>query len=299
MSIGFFFKEAFRSMRRSAIPSFAAMTCVLVTMLLLGVFIPAMQVTSGAADEVSSRVLVNVYMKSNATDVDVARVRVLLEQKTPNVKKVQFLTKEQVYAEQKKKNPQEFDILGKENPFTDEFRVTPESPGDVESIKSSLAPTAATGKAAIRDGSIGKIRDSRDDTKKIIEFTQALKIIAILFSGLLIIASVLLIANTVRLSLFARRREVEVMKLVGATDWFIRWPFIIEGIVLGGVGGVLAILLLGVAEVTIIEPLSSVIELIGALDTTNFAALIGILLLSSIAVSVIGSLISLRRFLKI
>ena len=66
---------------------------------------------------------------------------------------------------------------------------------------------------------------------------------------LLTLASVLLIANTIRLSLFARRREVEVMKLVGATDWFIRWPFVIEGTIVGAVGAVCAICILGVAKV--------------------------------------------------
>src|SRR3712207_8078278 len=74
-----------------------------------------------------------------------------------------------------------------------------------------------------------------------------------LLAVLLVLASVLLIANTIRLSLFARRREVEVMKLVGATDWFIRWPFIIEGVAMGALGGVLAILLLVVGKVAFLD----------------------------------------------
>jgi cell division transport system permease protein len=113
------------------------------------------------------------------------------------------------------------------------------------------------------------------------------------------VASVLLIANTIRLSLFARRREVEVMKLVGATDWFIRWPFVIEGVILGALGGVLAVLLLGVVKIALVDPLANDFALIAAPDTINFGLLIALLLVSSVAVSAAGSGLSLRRFLRV
>jgi cell division transport system permease protein len=114
-----------------------------------------------------------------------------------------------------------------------------------------------------------------------------------------VIASVLLIANTIRLSLYARRREVEVMKLVGATDWFIRWPFVLEGMVVGALGGILGVLLLGVVKVAVVDPLRTDIALIAAPETMNFPLLIAVLLTASIAVSALGSGISLRRFLRV
>src|ERR1700756_5099929 len=99
MRIGFFLKEALRAMRRSAAPSFAALATVLVTLLVLGVFIPIVQATKGAANSVRSRVLVDVYMKSSATGGDDARVeRELLA--VPHVKSVQFESKQQAYAQQ-------------------------------------------------------------------------------------------------------------------------------------------------------------------------------------------------------
>jgi cell division transport system permease protein len=109
----------------------------------------------------------------------------------------------------------------------------------------------------------------------------------------------LLIANTIRLSLYARRREVEVMKLVGATDWFIRWPFVIEGVLVGMIGGVLAVLLLAVAKVAVVDPLADQFALIAAPETMNFPLLIAVLLGASVAVSAVGSGISLRRFLRV
>jgi cell division transport system permease protein len=110
---------------------------------------------------------------------------------------------------------------------------------------------------------------------------------------------VLLIANTIRLSLYARRREVEVMKLVGATDWFIRWPFVIEGVLVGALGGLLAVLLLAVMKIALIDPLTEQFQLIAAPNTMNFPLLIILLLGASVAVSAAGSGISLRRFLRV
>jgi cell division transport system permease protein len=118
-------------------------------------------------------------------------------------------------------------------------------------------------------------------------------------AGLLVLASILLISNTIRLSLFARRREVEVMKLVGATDWFIRWPFVIEGVIVGAMGGVLAILLLLVGKVAFIDPLKADFALIASPSTINFGVLIVVLLGASVAVSAAGSGLSLRRFLRV
>ena len=112
-------------------------------------------------------------------------------------------------------------------------------------------------------------------------------------------ASVALIANTIRLSIFARRREVEVMKLVGATNWFIRWPFVIEGVIVGFLGGVLAVLLLTVAKETFIDPLLARFDLLAAPDTINFGLLIVLFMVACMAVSAVGSGMTLRRFLRV
>jgi cell division transport system permease protein len=99
--------------------------------------------------------------------------------------------------------------------------------------------------------------------------------------------------------MFSRRREVEVMKLVGATDWFIRWPFMIEGVLLGALGGVVAILLLAVVKVTLIDNFAGDFALLSATKTINFGVLVAVLLGASVAVSAAGSGLSLRRFLRV
>jgi cell division transport system permease protein len=297
MRIGFFLRESLRAMRRNAAPSFAAIATVLVTMLVLGVFIPIVQATKGAANSVRSRVLVDVYMKSHATSSDDARVRRELLA-VNHVKSVQFISKQQAYQQQSKQDPQAYALLAS-NPLPDTFHVIPDNPSNVLAIRTALTPRSPAGGTGTIDASIQNVSNHKDDTRKILEVTNLVTITAAALAALLTVASVLLIANTIRLSLYARRREVEVMKLVGATDWFIRWPFVIEGTIVGAFGAVLAIGVLGVTKVVLLDPLANNWTLIAAPSTIPFPALVAVLLAASIAVSALGSGLSLRRFLRV
>jgi cell division transport system permease protein len=298
MRIGFFLREATRSMSRNAVPSFAAMASVLVTVLVLGMFIPVVQATTGAANDVRGRVLVNVYLKTTSKPADVDRVRGLLDAKVDHVGRVQYVSKAAALAEQRKRYPEAYDLLGS-NPLPDTFRVTPDKPDNALALRDALSPSAPGGGRTTIDPSIDSVKNSRDDTKKILVATRVVKLTTGLLTALLVVASVLLVSNTIRLSLFSRRREVEVMKLVGATDWFIRWPFVIEGIVLGALGGLVAILLLLVGKIALLDPLTQQFSLLAAPDTIHFGLLVAVLLLASVGVSAAGSGLSLRRFLRV
>jgi cell division transport system permease protein len=297
MRLSFFLREAFRSLGRNAMPSFAAMATVLVTMLVLGVFIPIVQATTGAANEVRGRLLLDVYLRTDATPADVERVRQRLNG-AAHVKRVEYVSKQDAYREERKRNPEAYQLLGA-NPLPDTFRVTPDDPSHIGLLRDQRAPADAGGRPTAIDPAIEQVKNRRDETNKILSATRVVKLTTALLAALLITASILLIANTIRLSLFARRREVEVMKLVGATDWFIRWPFVLEGVVVGAMGGILAILLLTVGKIALIDPLASEFALIAAPRTINFLALVAVVLVASIAVSAAGSGISLRRFLRV
>jgi len=298
MRLGFFLRESWRALRRNAMPSFAAMATVLVTMLVLGVFIPIVQATTGAANEVRGKLLLDVYMKTEAKPADVQRVRDELTSKTAHVKKVDYVSKAQAYRNERKRNPQAYELLGT-NPLPDTFRVTPDNASNIDRVRDALEPVGAGGKRTVVDPSIDQVKNRRDETSKILSATRVVKLTMALLAALLVAASILLIANTIRLSLFSRRREVEVMKLVGATDWFIRWPFVIEGIIVGACGGVLAIVLLGTAKVALIDPLQRDFALIAAPSTINFGLLVVVLIAASVGVSAAGSGLSLRRFLRV
>ena len=297
MRLGFFLRESLRSMRRNAAPSFAALATVLVTMLVLGVFIPVFQAATGAAESVRGRVLVDVYMKTSATSAADARVRKEILA-LPHVGSVQFESKEQALKQQSKQDPAAYALLGS-NPLPDTFHVTPDNPGNVLIVRGELTPKGPDGHPGLIDPAIQNVSNHTEDTQKILTITSDLKWILLTLTLLLVTASTLLIANTIRLSLYSRRREVEVMKLVGATDWFIRWPFVIEGVIVGALGAMFAIVLLAVTKIALLDPLASNWSLISAPRTIGFAWLMVVLLGAGVAISALGSGVSLRRFLRV
>ncbi len=296
MRLSFFLKEALRGLKRNSAPALAALLTVLLTALVLGVFIPIVQATTGTANEIRGRVAVDVYVADAATQAETAELRQAING-TSNVKSVEFISKTEALERAKEQNPRAFregaELLGS-NPLPSSFRITPDDPDKLGVIVDSLAPNGRPELAAIDE-----VRNREEDTKEILSATGLVKALTAGLSILLVLASIALIANTIRLSVFARRREVEVMKLVGATNWFIRWPFVIEGVIVGFFGGVLAVLLLTIAKETFIDPLSERFELLAAPETIDFPLLIVVLLCACIAVSAIGSGITLRRFLRV
>lgn len=289
MRPGFFLREAIRSLRRNAAPSFAALATVLVTMLMVGIFIPIVQATTGAANEVRQRVLVDVFLRGSADAADVARVRALIE-RTPEAGRVRFVSKEQAYAQQRRRHPELYELLGT-NPLPDTFRVTPDPPDAAAALRGALEGSG--------DASIARVKDRQDDTEKILTVTRVVKLTTAGLAALLVLASVLLIANTIRLSLFARRREVEVMKLVGATDGFIRWPFVLEGLIVGALGSLGAIALLAALKFAVLDAWAERFTLIAAPETLSFGLLVAVILAAGAALSAAGSGLSLRRFLRV
>ena len=296
MRWGFFIREALRGLRNSSAPALAALLTVLLTALVLGVFIPIVQATTGTANEVRSRVVVDVYVNESATSEETSDLRTAL-QGTEGVKAVEFISKGEALAQAQEKNPEAFregaELLGT-NPLPASFRVTPDDPDEIRQLAASLEAGSRPALAAVDE-----VRNREEETDKILSATGLVKALTAGLAVLLVFASVALIANTIRLSIFSRRREVEVMKLVGATNWFIRWPFVIEGVIVGFFGGLLAVLLLTVAKETFIDPLSERFELLAAPETIDFPLLVAVLMLACVFVSALGSGITLRRFLRV
>jgi cell division transport system permease protein len=295
MRFGFFLREAMRGLRRSSAPALAALLTVVITALVLGVFIPIVQATTGTANEVRSRVVVDAYLKDSVTEADRVQTQRELES-VAGVKSVEYISKDEALRELGHKvrdADEKIELLGT-NPLPSLFRITPDDPDELKAIVAQIAPGGMPRFDAIDD-----VQNRESDTGKILSATGLVKGLGAVMAGLLILASIALIANTIRLSVFARRREVEVMKLVGATNWFIRWPFVIEGVIVGFLGGVLSVVLLAIAKTTVVDPLSDRFELLAAPDTIDFPLLVIVLLFACVAVSAIGSGITLRRFLRV
>ena len=297
--VGFFIGEAFRALRRNGAPSMAAIVTTVLTVMLLGVLIPVFQTTQAKSDEVRDQLELRVAVYDDATREDLQDLQGKLEA-LPHVESVSFLTKADALEELKTFLEDDSPITAlRSNPLPTNFIVRPDDAANLDAIRQAITPAGTDGKAQPISPVVQEVFDRQVERQQIEQVTGALKLVLTIITGLLIAASLMLVGNTIRLSIYARRREVEVMRLVGATRWFIRWPFMIEGVLVGFLGGLLAILMLWLGKITIVDPLSESIGLLRAQDSMSFLTLVAVLLVSSVLVSAIGSGITLRRFLRV
>ena len=297
----FFFSEAFRALRRSAAPSIAATVTIVVTTLLLGVLVPVLKASEDKTQDVRDQIGLNVYLYDDATQSEIDQLQQKL-QGLPHVEGAEFVSK----AEAVKILSDRLDgdlkrSLGElnNNPLPASFKLALDDPDNLEAVRSSLTSVTPSGDVKPNSAIVSSVGDQRADANKIRKVTGAVKIVLIVLAALLLIASLMLVGNTIRLSIYARRREVEVMRLVGATSWFIRWPFIIEGVIVGLAGAMVAVGILWLGKVTIVDPLSDNFQLVDNFSTMGFAPLVAILVGSAALVSALGSGVTLRRFLRV
>jgi cell division transport system permease protein len=300
MRPAFFLREALRALSRNAAPSLAAFATILITTLVLGVFIPVVRAATAKTNEVRNKIELEVFIHDDATPAEVADLGAKIRA-IPHVKSTQFISKAEALRILRKRLGKSSSIVNDlpGNPLPRSYRIRLDDPGNVALVKKSLEPPGANGKPQLISSAIDEVKNREDETSKILSATKTIKILLASLVGLLILASILLVANTIRLSVFARRREVEIMKLVGATNWFIRWPFVIEGLVVGFFGAAVAVALLWIAKVTIVDPWSDRFALIAAPRTISFTLLVFVLLAAGTAVSALGSGLTLRRFLRV
>jgi cell division transport system permease protein len=285
-----FVSEAVRSIGANISTTVAATMTVLIGMFLLGLFIALFSWVNSWTDHVRKDVIVKVFFVQDASEsqVNAVRSKVLT---FPETKDAVFISKEEALRRMKQKYPELTDNLSS-NPLPAAFEVTPKSADQVKAIADKLQPLPA---------GVDKIDYAEKKTERILAVTNVIKYIFLLGSLILLAASTILIANTIRLSIFARRREVEVMKLVGASNWFIRGPFMLEGVICGLIGAVAAVILLVLAKqfaLPVIEGHSSTFRE-DDVHALSFPVVALILVGVSLLVGAAGSGITLRRFLQI
>jgi cell division transport system permease protein len=283
--------EAVRSIGANVSTTVAATMTVLIGMFLLGLFIAFATYAHSWSDHVKDGLVVKVFFDRDVAPAQVEAVRIKLESDN-RVKSdgVSFISAEQALQEMRKKRPDLFDTELPYNPLGPAYTVTPNRAEDTEAIAAALKPHPA---------GVHNVTYGEEKAKRILKVANVINSIFLLAGLILLVASTILIANTIRLSIFSRRREIEVMKLVGATNWFVRGPFMLEGLLCGLVGSVLAVILLflskEVALPSIIPRLDSGPGVEAIAFWLNALILLGIGLLLGAA----GSGLTLRRFLRV
>jgi cell division transport system permease protein len=288
------FGEALRSITANASTTVAATMTVLIGMFLLGLFIALGTWILSWSDEAQRKLLVKVYFCTplscgrDATAADIERVRVRLLT-MPEVKGVKFVSKEDALKIMRKRSPELVEGLSS-NPLPAALEVTPTRAESVSTIARRVDRAGFAG--------VEKVSYAKKVADRILRVASVISAIFLVAVVVLVSASTLLIANTIRLSIFARRREIEVMKLVGATNWFVRGPFMVEGLLCGLAGSLAAVFLLVLGKELALPAILGRIEDsgVGAIDFLwNAAILIGVGLLLGAA----GSGLTLRRFLQV
>ena len=288
----YFVKETYKSIRRNGFMSFASISTVAVSLLVLGMFLMIFLNTNNLAQYLESQVQVSVYMQDSATAKELASVKDKLT-KMPGVVKVTQVRKQQALERFKKRlgdQQQLLNSLGKENPFPNSFEVQVDSPERIKVLTPQI-------------GQLPKVETAKfgqEVVEHLFQLTKILRFGGIILVIFLAMATLFIISNTIRLTVFARRKEVIIMKYVGATDWFIRWPFLLEGMTLGFCGAFVASLFINSIYSGLLERIHATLAFLPLLPTYPLLLYVDVfLLVAGTGIGALGSYISLRKFLQV
>ena len=286
-----FVGEAVRSIGANLSTTVAATMTVLIGMFLLGLFIALGSWVLSWTNQVEEGVVVKVFFEQDASPQQVNAVKLTLTEMDDLVPPngIKFVSKEDAIEIMRQRTPELVENLTS-NPFPPSYEVRPARAEDADDIVNQLTPLPA---------GVSKINDGGETTDRVVQVAKIIGAIFLLGSIILLIASTMLISNTIRLSIFSRRREIEVMKLVGASNWFVRGPFMLEGLLCGLAGALVAVLLLLLAKEIALPAILPRLEASEGVSALSFPLMALILLGVSLLVGAAGSGITLRRFLRI
>ena len=288
----YFIKETYKSIRRNGFMSFASISTVAVSLLVLGMFLMIFLNTNNLAQYLENQVQISVYMQDSATDKELASVKDKLT-KMPGVVNVTQVNKQQALERFKKRlgdQEQLLNSLGKENPFPNSFEVQVDNPDRIKVLTPQI-------------GQLPKVETAKfgqEVVEHLFQLTKILRLGGIVLVVFLAMATLFIISNTIRLTVFARRKEVIIMKYVGATDWFIRWPFLLEGMTLGFFGAVVAFVLINSIYASLLDRIHATLAFLPLLPTSPLLLYVDLFLLAAgTGIGALGSYISLRKFLRV
>jgi cell division transport system permease protein len=290
------FSEAWSSISANLSTTFAATMTVLIGMFLLGLFIALGSWVLSWSNHIKKELQVKVYFASGATQQQEAAVGQAIRLDTLHVKSVVFVSKEAAQRKMAKEFPALYKTPLPSNPLPDAWVVTP-TKGEYTPLLG--AKIRAAHYPGVEQPPTQGVQWGAQTAHRVLTIAEVIWIVFLIAVVLLVVASTLLIANTIRLSIFARRREIEVMKLVGATNWFIRGPFMLEGLLCGVSGSILAVILLVVGKSI---ALPSILPHIGGgsdVHALPFTLNAFVLILAGLLLGAAGSGLTLRRFLQV
>jgi cell division transport system permease protein len=288
-----FIGDAGKSLKRNSTISGASIATVAATLFILGLFMLTILNVQQLMKDVESKVEVKVILNDDIKVNEQKDVEKAIKA-TVGVVEVTFESKTDALNNMKEWFGDDYgsllDGLDKENPMPTSYVVRVEKPEIVSVVVQNIKGMPG----------IYAIKDAREFVDKIIAITNVVKWIGIVIFTILIGVSLFLIGNTIKLTVYARRREIGIMKYIGATDWFIRWPFILEGAFIGVFGAVIADVFLYFGYKFIFDKMSTQVMIMQLVDPSYvISTIIGQFLLGGILIGVLGSILAIRKFLSV
>ena len=291
MKPAYFAREAASNLRRNLLMALASILAVAISLFLVGSVLMFFKVVQNITRQWENDVVINAFIKDDATPAQIAAAKsTILGYK--EVKGAKFVSKADAYDEFKDMFRDQKGIVESVTAETlpASFRISLKDPQTLPAVSSRLEKVVG----------IDDVVSAKDTVKRVQTLLQWLSLIVLGAAAVLLAAAIVLISNTIRLAIFARRKEIAIMKLVGATNWFIRWPFMLEGLVQGLVGAIVAIGLMLLVNQTLFGLLRRSVPFV------PFGISGGWMFLSCALVAIIGALIAvggtsfaLRKYLEV
>lgn len=288
----YFLKEALSSLRHNGLMSVASISTVALSLLILGLFLILVLNLNNMASALESQVEISVYLKDDLSDQKNREIGTYLS-KLPGVTQVHFVSKEEALNKFKTRLGEQQSLLtalGEANPLPNAFEVKVDRPEQVKPVAEEAQKLEGVENA----------RFGQEVVENLFKLTRLVRIMGLILIVFLSLAALFIISNTIRITVFARRKEIGIMKYVGATDWFIRWPFFLEGMILGFSGALIAVLLLMESYNLLLESIYQSLTFLPLIPRFPFIWQISaFLLVLGTTIGALGSTISLKRFLKV
>jgi len=291
-NLKYFLKEGFNNLARNRLMTIASITSVMAAMLILGLFLVIILNVNSLTNQVESQLELKVFLKDNISEQEVSQIGNEIKS-IHGVTSVVFESKEEALQKFKQQLGDKSYLaegLEKDNPLPQSYIIKVKDAGLMKDISNEIKQI----------NGVDKVSYGQDVVDKLLGIIKIIRIVGLSIILILFIISIVIISNTIKLGVFARRREINIMKYIGATDWFIRWPFLIEGIVLGLVGALLSVVILALIYGYMLDIINNKLMVFKLLPLEKIAG--DIIVYFSIIGAIIGALgsgLSIKRFLNV
>jgi cell division transport system permease protein len=302
INVGYFVNESVQNFRRNWVMSLGAVITIFLSLLLVGIFLATGFIVNSVVASVEDKVTIQIFLKDGAATAD---VNALQQQLLADalVDGVDYTSKEEALAKFKKDMAQSPEIIDQleTNPLPASLDVTLKEPRTVTDMVAKIKVNALFLKVADRpDTPEESLKYGQQIVNKLFAFTRVIRVIEVVFVIMLGVVSLIFINNTIRLAIYARRKEIGIMRLVGASNWFIRMPFLLEGVIQALIGALLAILCIVSLQAAILPRLKDALPFLAVSLSGGATAQIAIsLIVAGVLIGIGGSWLAMTRYLKV